>query len=530
MNSINNFLTKYQTPLYIFFIISISFYCILLYVSNGQNLLYGDALSRLNISRKVVDNLTPGLAQLGNVWLPFPQILMLSLIWNSSLWHSGIAGTVISALAFIIGGIYIFKSINLLLKNVGASFFGLSIYLLNINLLYLQTTAMSEAIFLSTLAVSTYYFLLWTKTNEKMYLLPAAIGICAMTLTRYEGLAMLFASIPMVFFTALAINRKFSNAEGQTILYSLLALTGFGAWTIYLTVIFGDPLYWVHYYAAPQVVEATSVVKTYARHVNFFQAIWIYFTSMVWMIGLFPILFSIIGLIIVIIKSIKEKSVRYVPLFLPLSIFAFMILTLQRNTPIDQPELTIKNILAAGTSNYQEFNIRYGLILLPLIAILSAYVFNVKNFLIKIILIIFFSIQLISYIKPTYSVIYQIPLNVTRNTTQGTPKEKAMVKWMKAHYDHGLIMISALKHDPQMLQLGYDYKTYIHEGSGMYWKDTIKYPERYATWVIFDSYNKDDQVTKYLNNSPYLPEFYNLVYDKDGMKIYRIKTKPELIN
>jgi hypothetical protein len=207
-----------------------------------------------------------------------------------------------------------------------------------------------------------------------------------------------------------------------------------------------------------------------------------------------------------------------------------MVLTLQRNTPIDQPTLTIANLISNTTSNYLEFNIRYGLILLPLVAILASYVFNYKNIFLKVLIVIIFSFQIASYFNPLYTIIYQIPQNVSRNTTQGTPKEKAMVEWLKTNYDHGLIMISALKHDPQMLQLGYDYKTYIHEGAGMYWKDTIKYPERYATWVVFDSYNKDDQVTKYLSNSKYLPEFYNLVYNNDGMKIYRIKTKPELID
>ena len=41
-------------------------------------------------------------------------------------------------------------------------------------------------------------------------------------------------------------------------------------------------------------------------------------------------------------------------------------------------------------------------------------------------------------------------------------------------------MISALKHDPQMLQLGFDYKTYIHEGTGKYWKESIEHRDNYS--------------------------------------------------
>jgi len=41
---------------------------------------YGDAQSRLMIARRVVDGLHTGLAQLGGVWPPIPQIFMVPLI------------------------------------------------------------------------------------------------------------------------------------------------------------------------------------------------------------------------------------------------------------------------------------------------------------------------------------------------------------------------------------------------------------------------------------------------------------------
>jgi len=45
-------------------------------------LTYNDAASHLNIARRVVDNLTPGIAQIGTVWLPLPHLLMLIFAWN----------------------------------------------------------------------------------------------------------------------------------------------------------------------------------------------------------------------------------------------------------------------------------------------------------------------------------------------------------------------------------------------------------------------------------------------------------------
>src|SRR5438874_1306115 len=59
---------------------------------SGKLVDYADTMSRLDIARKVLDNLHPGFAQFGNVWLPLPQMLMVPFIWNTYLWHSGIAG------------------------------------------------------------------------------------------------------------------------------------------------------------------------------------------------------------------------------------------------------------------------------------------------------------------------------------------------------------------------------------------------------------------------------------------------------
>src|SRR5688500_3325244 len=93
-------------------ILSVSVF--LFFFQSDQHLPYADSMSRLNIARKVVDNLTPGLAQVGNVWLPLPQILMLPFIWNYYLWQSGIAGYLMSGTSFIVGGVFVYKAAKII--------------------------------------------------------------------------------------------------------------------------------------------------------------------------------------------------------------------------------------------------------------------------------------------------------------------------------------------------------------------------------------------------------------------------------
>ncbi len=502
-----------------FFSVFASYY----YFYSEQNLLYADAISRLDIARKVIDNLTPGLAQLGNVWLPLPQVLMLPFIWNDYLWHSGIAGAIMSMASFILGGYYVYKSAKLITNSVLAGYFSLAIYALNINLLYLQSTAMSEALFLCTLAATIYYFLYWVKTNNRFYLIPAAASVSAMTLTRYEGLAILLSSIPMVFVIILIREKNRSKAEANTILYAVLAGLGFGLWTIYLTAIFGDPLYWKNYYTTPQATGGGGAA-VYTQAKPFLAAVWQYTTSSVWMNGLIPVIYAFIGLIVMIIVSIKQRNFYWMVLGMPLSVFLFMVLTLQRNTPIVQPNLTIDTILSSQTSYQTGFNIRYGILLLPWFAIMASYLLIVRNFKIKVLLAIFlfslFSIQIYSYFNIAYSVIYQIPARI-----YGKPYA-ALVEWMKEYYDDGLILISASSHEDQMFAMGIPYRRYIHEGTNKYWKETLDDPPRYASWVIIDYGHAQDMVARKDTIQAALDRDYNLMFNKDQVRIYKIKNKP----
>ena len=67
----------------------------------GAVLLYKDSISHLEIARRVLDSTSPGLAQLGAVWLPLPHLVMLPLVWDNTLYYDGFAGTITSMIAFV---------------------------------------------------------------------------------------------------------------------------------------------------------------------------------------------------------------------------------------------------------------------------------------------------------------------------------------------------------------------------------------------------------------------------------------------
>jgi hypothetical protein len=74
-----------------------------------------------------------------------------------------------------------------------------------------------------------------------------------------------------------------------------------------------------------------------------------------------------------------------------------MVLTLQRNTPIVQPDLNWNNLLSGTTSYGTGFNVRYGLLLLPWAAIISAYLFKIRPVALSVLIFCLMLIQFHNY-------------------------------------------------------------------------------------------------------------------------------------
>jgi hypothetical protein len=142
----------------------ISIAALLWYYAHQQILLYGDAVAHINIARRVLDNRSwlSSFFQLGTVWLPLPHILMLPFVWNKALWTSGIAGSIPTMVAYIMGSLGIFRLVRARVPRV-AAYFAAGIYALNPNLLYMQTTAMNEPVYLAFFIWAIVYFDEWVR-------------------------------------------------------------------------------------------------------------------------------------------------------------------------------------------------------------------------------------------------------------------------------------------------------------------------------------------------------------------------------
>ena len=159
----------------------------------GYTLLYGDAVAHLGNSRRILDAHYPGLSQLGGAWLPLPHVLMLPFIGNMGMWQTGLAAAPMSMISFAASVVAVWRLSRRLMRLRWALVATL-FYALNPNLLYLATTAMTEALFLALFlwsVVAVVEFAAAMRTGNafvaRARLILGGIVCLLMVLTRYDG-------------------------------------------------------------------------------------------------------------------------------------------------------------------------------------------------------------------------------------------------------------------------------------------------------------------------------------------------------
>lgn len=473
------------------------------------NLAYFDANTRLNIARRIFDNLTPGIAQVGNVWPPFPQILMMPLVASDYLWRTGIAGWIISGIAYCLATGLIYKSTELLTGRKDMALIGAVAFLLNINLIYLSTTAMSEAFFIFCSCGLIYFVSKYLYNGRKIYILLSAGATFLATLTRYEGYAFLPAVVIIFGFLFWSKHKTWKNFEGTMLLYLVPAGFGISLWMIYLWAIFGDPLYWLHYYTSETPAAANSVQKA---HASISEAINIYSQAGINMLGLVTFGFGVIATVFILVNRNIRREVKLLTV-LPLFIYLFMVYSLTHKTVINQPFLKLNSLTNTEYSRQPEFNIRYGLNLLPFAIIFGA-VMAGRSRAVKYAWIVLIAVQTSTYFFRQVNFTYQLRQSVNYGVSSYT-------RFIGKEYKNGLILISAAHHDPEMLQTNLPYRYFIHEGTQNYWTESLANPQTFASWVVFDRAKSGDPVYMALGDKNLNDYGFELVYLENGLEVYK---------
>src|SRR5205823_6642253 len=101
-----------------------------------------------------------------------------------------------------------------------ASFVGALVLVLNPNVLYLQTTPLSELVCIATLTMACYFFLAWTQEDHPRYLVLTAACTFLATMARYDGWMLCLLLPPLIVVVGLLKRRERAQIEADVIIFS----------------------------------------------------------------------------------------------------------------------------------------------------------------------------------------------------------------------------------------------------------------------------------------------------------------------
>lgn len=157
------------------------------YASADLTVSHYDARAHLVVARRVIDSLTPGWRQIGAVWLPLPHVIQVLPMQSDVLYRTGASAVAVSV-AILAWGLAALS--GLIVRRTGSVVAAVTapvLILANPNVLYLQSTPMTEAMLwgLSLLALTRVDE--WLVAPSASTARRAGLWILLLMLTRYEG-------------------------------------------------------------------------------------------------------------------------------------------------------------------------------------------------------------------------------------------------------------------------------------------------------------------------------------------------------
>ncbi len=365
----------------------ISLLAFVYYFQRNQILLYGDAEGHINIARRVFDSRTPGMLQLGTVWLPLPHLLMVPfLAWNWA-WRTAVGGSIPSMIAYVVSVVGVFRLVRSALHAFAdgpissegafakrfAPWFAVLVFAGNPSLIYLQATAMTEPLYLALFVWAAVHLVEFAQAIEAgdLQLARDSLRWCALflagcTMTRYDGWFAVGAATVVVMLVVWQ-NRTTTGARDlrwPLLKFILVGGAGPVLWLAYNTAVYRSPLEFANGPYSAKAIERRIVQPPHpgtgdlvVAELYFVRAAEMNLASSIPAAKLW-LLLAAAGTLLVILK--KRSGWTLLILWIPFPFYALSVA--YSGVPIFVPPWW----------PFGQYNLRYGLQVLPAVAVFSA--------------------------------------------------------------------------------------------------------------------------------------------------------------
>lgn len=457
------------------------------FFANSMTNVYGDGVAHVNIARKVVDSPDNSLwqryIQIGSPWLPLQTLSMLPFVANDWMWRTGVAGSIVSMVSFIIAALSLFLLARSFYQNENAAWsktlpaLSAAIFVFNPSALYMQSTPMSELVFMATLVAAVYLLQRWVNGQTAGWLAVAAIAMAMATLARYEAWPGAVLSILIVYLNS---RGNWKDKIKRSALFATVAGAGPGYWFWHNWMIYGNAL---EFLTGPNSARGIAL----QNRINFdWSAIFVGHAWLdLWTIaaatavcaGPFALLLSAVGFTRSLIAE-RNSLLQHSPLILLILPFFFHAFSLYRG------EIQIIPLSALGL-----LNVRYGLphlLGVALFAPAAALIFKGSSRRrAGVVVCVVLTAQYLYLVSegPAQLAIYQ---EGYRNGVNARPvRERARVaSFLRTNPPGKLILMHTGALGPLVTQGGLRFSDIIHEGTARWHQLGEGIPRDVATVIV----------------------------------------------
>ena len=469
------------------------------YSQLGLSLAHYDARAHLVVARRVFDSLTPGWQQVGAVWLPLPHLLNALPVQIDWLYRTGSSAIAISVLSMALASWSIARLIRHATGSIAGGIAASALLMLNPDVLYLQSTPMTEPLLFGTTFLAVAMIAEWTVTLPPGSKLAGA-SIIAAILTRYEAFPIVATAIVLAF--VVLVRRGLPLAD------ALRKIRGLVLWPLWALAAF--------------VVNSKVSVGSFFVSGGFFVAEnpalghpWLAWTQ-VWE-----------GLVRLTGPAIPWLAVASA-IAIVASTFRWKIDSVRSTRSSDVLVIVLALAAAAMLPLYAYFNghpvrIRYDV---PLVAACAALIGAGIALLPRKLQAI--AAALVIALSLWQRAPFDLHAPVVVESQREAPNQegrRAVTAYLAQHWDGQPILMSmgSLGHYMHDLSLaGFGVRDFLHEGNGEIWKYAVAHPAPVAEWIAIEERAEGGDALNWQakNDANFLGR-YERVAEGGGVALYR---------
>ena len=488
------------------------------FYTRGLSNLYGDGLAHMEGARRIFDSFTPGYEEIGSVWLPLYHLICAPLAINDFLWRSGLAGGIVSSTAFALTAYLLFRLGAEINRSLAAGWVALAGALLCPSYLYLASTPLTEPLALLWLVLVAYALFRYSQSGSWKSLVGAAAAAFLGTLTRYEGWNVLpFATLLVFLLYHCPWRQRFLRAA----FFATVAGTGPLLWLLHNAHRYGNPLEFYNGRNSALDIYAHQLATTafpYPTDGSLLLSARYYLEDLKLVIGIWSLELAVLGLV-AWCASLRESRRGAVAVLFIVPLPFYLQAMAHAAIPLYVPTLF----------PYTHYNLRYGIEMIAGIALFPSFVFfpALGKKLRVALLIVFLALLGRQFTVLTAAGVREMPVikEGILNTPCRSQRQRAIIKYLRAHYDGKRLLVAQGKWPCVMPELDIRLGNTLSYGNRKYGSKMRTEPEKWAEWVIR---GEGDEVDNLMQSYPQAFLDYEVVDEGDfkgegSFKIYRLR-------